>query len=369
MGAISMKDLLEAGVHFGHQTKRWNPKMKKFIFTKRKGIHIIDLQKTVEAAENAYEFVKSGVSKGKTVLFVGTKKQAQEEVKRAAEKCGMPYIILRWLGGMLTNFVTVRNSINRLKSIEKILESDDKGNLTKREILTLTREREKLNNVFSGIKDMNSLPDIMFIIDTEKEDIGVKEALHLGIPIVGVVDTNGDPDHIDYPIPGNDDAIRAINLFANLIADAVLEGKKNLQMEKEGEDQKAGGAEDSGEPESIKEKYAEYEIDDDEKKIMSFEKFEKTEDSGESEEEKEEETEETKKNDSKVKETAKKGIALKSKAVKKEKTVKTEKTKEKKAAAPKEKAKEKKETASPKKKEVRKDNKEKTKKEKVKEKK
>ncbi len=276
-----MKDLLEAGVHFGHQTKRWNPKMKSFIFTKRKGIHIIDLQKTVKSSETAYEFVKEQTSQGKTVLFVGTKKQAQEEVKKAAEKCEMPYIILRWLGGMLTNFVTVRTSITRLKKIESILEDEDKGNLTKRELLSLEREKTKLNNVFSGIKEMNKIPDIVFIVDTEKENIAIRESKHLKLPIVGVVDTNGDPTDIDYPIPGNDDAIRAINLFTNLIAEAVIEGKKILQMKKEGEDQAAAaktpeGETDAPKAEILKEKYSAYDMDDDDNKIRSFEKLEQS---------------------------------------------------------------------------------------------
>ena len=284
MGAISMKDLLEAGVHFGHQTKRWNPKMKHFIFTKRKKIHIIDLQKTANASDVAYKFVKEQISQGKTILFVGTKKQAQEEIKKAAEKCSMPYIILRWLGGMLTNFVTVRSSISRLKEIESILEDENKGTLTKRELLSLEREKTKLNNVFSGIKEMNKIPDILFIIDTEKEDIAVKEARHLSIPIIGIVDTNGDPTRIDYPIPGNDDAIRAINLFANLIADAVLEGKKNLQMAKEGEEEaipeekKKDKDINNKKSETIKEKYLEYGMDTDDKKISSFEKFKQLDD-------------------------------------------------------------------------------------------
>lgn len=337
-----MKDLLEAGVHFGHQTKRWNPKMKQFIFTKRKGIHIIDLQKTVESADNAYEFVKDQVAKGKTVLFVGTKKQAQEEVKKAAEKCGMPYIVLRWLGGMLTNFVTVRNSINRLKRIEKTLENEDKGNLTKREILSLQREQQKLNNVFSGIKEMSSLPDIIFMIDSEKESIAVQEAKLLKLPIVAVVDTNGDPEHIDYPIPGNDDAIRAINLFANLIADAVIAGKKNLQMQKEGEEQQdvdAATDEAFEEKEIIKEKYAEYEIDDDEKSIKSFEKFEKSEEEELKEKSKEEESASADGTDKELKSEDKKA----EKEIKKEAKKET-KTKEKKETSAKEKKEKKTET-------------------------
>ncbi len=231
-----MKELLEAGVHFGHQAKRWNPKMGKYIFTKRMGIHIIDLQKTVKAAEKAYEFIFDYASKGKTILFVGTKKQARKSVEEAAQKCEMPYVTLRWLGGMLTNFPTIRKSIDKLKRLEKILDSEDKGNLIKKEILTLTREKTKLENVFNGIKNMTKLPDALFIVDTSKEEIAVHEAKNLGIPIIGIVDTISDPTTIDYPIPGNDDAIRAISLFANMAADAVIEGKKKLTLKKEGED-------------------------------------------------------------------------------------------------------------------------------------
>ncbi len=258
--------------------------MKSYIFTKRKGIHIIDLQKTVSAAEKAYEFVKEQVAEGKTILFVGTKKQAQEEIKKAAEKCKMPFIILRWLGGMLTNFVTVRSSINRLKKIDGILENKDKGNLTKRELLSLKREQIKLNNVFSGIKEMNKLPDILFVIDTEKESIAIKEAKKLGIPIVGVVDTNGDPFEVEYPIPGNDDAIRAISLFADMISNAVLEGKKSLQMDKDEEEKgklAEKGEQEIPEAEEIKKKYLEYGMDEDNKKIRSFEKFKTLDDSKE----------------------------------------------------------------------------------------
>ncbi len=279
MGVISIKDLLESGVHFGHQTKRWNPKMKHFIFTRRKGIHIIDLQKTAEYADRAYQFVKEQVALGKTILFVGTKKQAQEEIKKAAEKCGMPYIVYRWLGGLLTNFITIRSSINRLKRIEKTLAEAQSTNLTKRELLSLKRESDKLNLVLSGIKDMSKLPEIVFIVDTEKELIALKEAKKLGIPVVGIVDTNGDPEHIDYPIPGNDDAIRAINLFANLISNAVIEGKKQLQMENEGveatEQETAEKTEEpiiSAETEILKEKYGDYELEE-KKDIKSFEAY------------------------------------------------------------------------------------------------
>ncbi len=260
-----MKELLEAGVHFGHQARRWNPKMKNYIFTKRMGIHIIDLQKTVVKAKEAYEFVMDLASKGKTILFVGTKKQARKSVQEAAEKCGMPYVTYRWLGGMLTNFSTIRKSIDKLKRIENILTSEDKGNLTKKELLQLEREKRKLEEVFSGIKDMTKLPDALFIVDTYKEAIAVAEARKLGIPIVGVVDTIGDPTIIDYPIPGNDDAIRAISLFANMVASAVLEGKAKLKMAQEGADQESEENkqdEESKSEDNIKEKYSEYEFED-----------------------------------------------------------------------------------------------------------
>lgn len=278
MGVISIKDLLEAGVHFGHQTKRWNPKMKQFIFTRRKGIHIIDLQKTADYADRAFQYVKEQAGEGKIILFVGTKKQAQEEIKKAAEKCGMPYVIYRWLGGLLTNFVTIRSSITRLKKIEKLMAEAGSTNLTKRELLTLKREHDKLNMVFSGIKEMAKLPDVIFIIDTEKEAIALAEAKTLHIPIVGIIDTNGDPDNIDYPIPGNDDAIRAINLFANLVADAVNEGKKQLQLENEGAEAETPAAEAEEQPvvaeEALvmKEKYANYELDE-KKDLKSFETY------------------------------------------------------------------------------------------------
>ncbi len=265
-----MKDLLEAGVHFGHQTKRSNPKMKPYIFTKRKGIHIIDLQKTVELAKKAYEFAKDVASKGGKILFVGTKKQARATIEEAALKCGMPYVNLRWLGGLLTNFVTIRGSIDRLKKIEEILEKPSESGLTKKELLQLQRKREKLNELFKGIKEMIKLPDALFIIDTKKEEIAVREAIKLKIPVIGIVDTNGDPSIIDYPIPGNDDAIRAISLFANLIADAIIEGKEQIAMEKEGaesesevaQEQQEETSDKKAEDERITEKYAEYDYDD-----------------------------------------------------------------------------------------------------------
>lgn len=219
-----MKELLESGVHFGHQTRRWDPKMKPFIYTTRNGIHIIDLQKTVERGENAYQFIVNTIRDGGKMLFVGTKKQAQEAIKREAERSNQFYVTHRWLGGMLTNFETIRKSIHRLKKLEKMEVDGTFSALTKKEVLNLTREKEKLEKVLGGIKEMNNLPDILFVIDPKKEYIAVNEARILNIPVVAVVDTNCDPTIIDYPIPGNDDAIRAINLFAKIIADAVLEG-------------------------------------------------------------------------------------------------------------------------------------------------
>ena len=222
--SITMKELLEAGVHFGHQTKRWNPKMKKYIFGKRNGIYIIDLQKTLRLFKEASAFVADLASAGKRVLFVGTKRQAQDAILEEANRCGMFYVNTRWLGGTLTNFSTIRKSIHRLKEIEGILSQDENENLTKKERLRLEREKEKLEKNLTGIKEMDELPDALFVIDPKQEYIAVKEANILGIPVVAVVDTNCDPDLIDHVIPGNDDAIRAIRLFAAKVADAVLEG-------------------------------------------------------------------------------------------------------------------------------------------------
>ncbi len=219
-----MKELLEAGVHFGHQTKRWNPKMKKFIFGKRNGIYIIDLQKTLKQFKEASKFVTDLAAAGKNLLFVGTKRQAQDAIYEEANRCGMFYVNTRWLGGTLTNFSTIRKSIHRLKEIEGILAQDDNENLTKKERLRLEREKEKLEKNLTGIKEMDELPDALFVIDPKQEYIAVKEANKLGIPVVAVVDTNCDPDLIDHVIPGNDDAIRAIRLFTQKVADAVLEG-------------------------------------------------------------------------------------------------------------------------------------------------
>ncbi len=219
-----MKELLEAGVHFGHQTKRWNPKMKKFIFGKRNGIYIIDLQKTLKQFKEASKFVTDLAAAGKNLLFVGTKRQAQDAIYEEANRCGMFYVNTRWLGGTLTNFSTIRKSIHRLKEIEGILTQGDNENLTKKERLRLEREKAKLEKNLTGIKEMDELPDALFVIDPKQEYIAVKEANILRIPVVAVVDTNCDPDLVDHVIPGNDDAIRAIRLFAAKIADAVLEG-------------------------------------------------------------------------------------------------------------------------------------------------
>ena len=223
---VTMKDLLECGVHFGHQKRRWNPKMKKYIFGVRKNIYIIDLQKTLRHIKYAYNVVKNAAEEGKTILFVGTKKQAVEAIKEHATRCGMPYVNHRWLGGMLTNFPTIQKSIRKLEIIEKMQESGQVNLLTKKERLILERRRAKLEKVLGGIRHMKKLPDMLFIIDTVKERIAVAEANKLGIPIVAPVDTNCDPDLIDYPIPGNDDAIRSVNLFCKTMADAIIEGKE-----------------------------------------------------------------------------------------------------------------------------------------------
>ncbi len=231
MAVISMKQLLEAGVHFGHQTRRWNPKMKKYIFTERNGIYIIDLQKTVKMVEQAYFFVRDAVMEGKSVLFVGTKKQAQESIEQEAKRCGMFYVSQRWLGGMLTNFNTMRSRIRRLEKIERMEESGEFELLPKKEVIKLRHEHEKLNKNLGGIRDMKELPGVMFVVDPRKERIAIAEARSLGIPIVGIVDTNCDPDEIDCIIPANDDAIRAVKLLSSKIADACLEAKQGEQME------------------------------------------------------------------------------------------------------------------------------------------
>ncbi len=223
MATIQMKELLEAGVHFGHQTRRWNPKMKPFIFGKRNGIHIVDLQKTLQHFEEAAEFVRDLAANGRNILFVGTKRQAQDAIREEASRCGMFYMNHRWLGGTMTNFRTIRRSIERLKEIETAL-ANEESHLTKKERIRLERQRRKMDRALGGIKEMEDLPDALFVIDTVHEHIAVKEANRLGIPVVAVVDTNCDPEEVDFPIPGNDDAIRAIRLFTARIADNVLEG-------------------------------------------------------------------------------------------------------------------------------------------------
>ena len=236
MAVVSMKQLLEAGVHFGHQTRRWNPKMAKYIFTERNGIYIIDLQKTVKKAEEAYSFVRSVAEEGKSVLFVGTKKQAQEAIKDEALKADMYFVNERWLGGMLTNFQTIQKRVNRLKELEAMEAEGVFEVLTKKEVQGLKHEMEKLEKYLGGIKDMDKLPGALFIVDPRKERISVAEAHKLNIPIVAIIDTNCDPDEIDYPIPGNDDAIRAVRLLTGKIADAIIEGRQGEAAEAVAED-------------------------------------------------------------------------------------------------------------------------------------
>ncbi|HEX7057958.1 MAG TPA: 30S ribosomal protein S2 [Bacilli bacterium] len=229
MAVISMKQLLEAGVHFGHQTRRWNPKMEKYIFTERNGIYIIDLQKTVKKVEEAYNFVKSVAERGGSILFVGTKKQAQDSVAEEAARCGMFYVNQRWLGGTLTNFQTIQKRIERLHELERMEEDGTFAVLPKKEVILLNKEKARLEKFLGGIKGMKGLPDAIFVIDPRKERIAVAEAKKLGIPLVGIVDTNCDPDEIDYIIPGNDDAIRAVRLLTGKMADAVIEAHQGEQ--------------------------------------------------------------------------------------------------------------------------------------------
>jgi small subunit ribosomal protein S2 len=239
MGVISMKQLLEAGVHFGHQTRRWNPKMAEYIFTERNGIYIIDLQKTVKKMDAAYEFVKSLAAEGKKILFVGTKKQAQEAVEKEAKRCGMFYVNQRWLGGMLTNYQTIKKRIDRLVELETMEENGTFNVLPKKEVIKLRNEKEKLEKFLNGIKTMNGIPDALFIVDPRKERIAIKEAQILGLPIISIVDTNCDPDEVDYVIPGNDDAIRAVKLITGKIAEAVIEGRQGEEFDTEEETQEA----------------------------------------------------------------------------------------------------------------------------------
>ncbi len=233
MAVVAMKQLLEAGVHFGHQTRRWDPRMAEYIFQARNGIHIIDLQKTSKKIDEAYEFIKEQVEEGKSVLFVGTKKQAQECMKEAAQKCGMYYVDQRWLGGMLTNFDTIRSRVQRLKDLEAMEQDGTFDVLPKKEVIGLKKEMGKLEANLGGIKEMEKLPGVIFLVDPKKERIAILEAKRLNIPTVGIVDTNCNPEDLDYPIPGNDDAIRAVKLIADVIANAVVEGKQGESFESE----------------------------------------------------------------------------------------------------------------------------------------
>ncbi|SEM60752.1 SSU ribosomal protein S2P [Syntrophus gentianae] len=262
MAIISMKSLLEAGVHFGHQTNKWNPKMKPYIFGARNNIYIIDLQQTVGLFQTAYNFVIDTVTEGGNLLFIGTKKQSQDSIRDEAGRCGMPFVNQRWLGGMLTNFVTIKKRIDRLNNLEQMFEDDSVRAFPKKEIMGLSKEKEKLSKVIGGISKMKSLPAAVFVVDPKRETIAVNEAKKLGIPIVAIVDTNCDPDDIDYIIPGNDDAIRAIKLFSSKFADAVLEGKRRYEekiqaeTDKESEtvEQQLGENSESDVPESIETK-------------------------------------------------------------------------------------------------------------------
>ena len=231
MAVVAMKQLLEAGVHFGHQTRRWDPKMAEYIFQARNGIHIIDLQKTSKKLDEAYAFLKEQAEEGKTVLFVGTKKQAQECVKEAAEKCGMYYVDQRWLGGMLTNFDTIRARVQRLKDLEAMQKDGTFDVLPKKEVILLKKEMEKLERNLGGIKEMDKIPGVIFLVDPKKERIAVLEAKKLNIPVIGLVDTNCNPEEVDYAIPGNDDAIRAVKLIADVMANAVIEGRQGESFE------------------------------------------------------------------------------------------------------------------------------------------
>ena len=231
MAVVAMKQLLEAGVHFGHQTRRWDPKMAEYIFQARNGIHIIDLQKTSKKLDEAYAFMKEQAEEGKTVLFVGTKKQAQECMKDAAQMSGMYYVNQRWLGGMLTNFGTIRKRVERLKELETMQEDGTFDVLPKKEVILLKKEMEKLEKNLGGIKDMTEIPGVLFVVDPKKERIAILEARKLGIPVVGLIDTNCNPEDLDYPIPGNDDAIRAVKLIADTMANAIIEGRQGESMD------------------------------------------------------------------------------------------------------------------------------------------
>ena len=251
MAVVAMKQLLEAGVHFGHQTRRWDPKMAEYIFQARNGIHIIDLQKTSKKLDEAYKFVKDQAEEGKTILFVGTKKQAQECIKEAAQKCDMYYVDQRWLGGMLTNFGTIQGRIKRLKDLETMAEDGTFEVLPKKEVSGLKNEMEKLEKNLGGIKEMKEMPGVMFVVDPKKERIAILEARKLGIPVVGLVDTNCNPEDVDYAIPGNDDAIRAVKLIADVMANAVIEGKQGEDSEVSSEMEEAVNEEETTDIEQV----------------------------------------------------------------------------------------------------------------------
>ena len=248
MASISMKALLEAGVHFGHQTNKWNPKMKPYIFGARNGIYIIDLQQTVGLFQTAYQFIADTVAQNGEILFVGTKKQSQESIREEADRCGMPYVNQRWLGGMLTNFATIKKSIDRLNHLDRMFADDSIKAFPKKEIMGLQKDRDKLLKVLGGIRNIKGVPKGLFVVDPKREQIAITEARRLKIPIVAMVDTNCDPDLIDYIIPGNDDAIRAIKLFSNKMADAVLEGKRKFEERIQAESDKVSGAGAGSEP-------------------------------------------------------------------------------------------------------------------------
>ena len=251
MAVVAMKQLLEAGVHFGHQTRRWDPKMAEYIFQARNGIHIIDLQKTSKKLDEAYAFVKEQVEEGKTVLFVGTKKQAQECMKEAAIKCGMYYVDQRWLGGMLTNFGTIQKRIQRLKDLETMEQDGTFDVLPKKEVVLLRKEMDKLNKNLGGIKEMTEIPGVMFVVDPKKEHIAIQEARKLNIPVVGLVDTNCDPNDVDYVIPGNDDAIRAVKLITDVMANAIIEGKQGESLESDADVEQEAPAEENNSIEEV----------------------------------------------------------------------------------------------------------------------
>ena len=263
MSVVAMKQLLEAGVHFGHQTRRWDPKMAEYIFQARNGIHIIDLQKSSKKLDEAYDFLKNQAEEGKTVLFVGTKKQAQECVKEAAERCGMYYVDQRWLGGMLTNFDTIQKRIQRLKDLEKMEQDGTFEVLPKKEVILLKKEMDKLERNLGGIKEMDKIPGVIFLVDPKKERIAILEAKKLNIPVVGIVDTNCNPEEVDYAIPGNDDAIRAVKLIMDVMANAVIEGKQGESMEQEVDAQEQMAEE--AKPESMEEVVAAEEDSEDNK--------------------------------------------------------------------------------------------------------